>query len=206
MTDVVAPKAEPPEERLLERKDDREPVHRGRESPRPARSPGPELGRDVVQHLGAGGSGRLGHPDVKAGVVDEDDEVVASGPKVVPHGAQEPPMRSQLCHDLHHAEGREPLHAIAEGGARALHERPTERLDLRVGMSGEEGADHAGAVEITRGLAGGDEDTRRGPCDHPAAGAASGVVRTASATRSASASAARPSSPVTTTARSPRTA
>ena len=54
MTDVFAPEAEPAEERLLERQDHREPVHRGREPSRPAWPPGPELRRDVVQHLGAG--------------------------------------------------------------------------------------------------------------------------------------------------------
>ena len=56
-------------------------------------------------------------------------------------------------------------------------------------------AHHAGAVEIARRLASGDEDARSGARDHQDAGAASGGVRTASATRSASASAARPSSP-----------
>ena len=52
MSHVLAPEAEPAEEALLEREHDGEPVDRGGEPAGPPRPPGPELGRNVVEHLG----------------------------------------------------------------------------------------------------------------------------------------------------------
>ena len=97
MAHVLAAEPESAEERLLERQDDREPVHRGRQPPRALRPPGPELRRDVVQDLGARRARRLGHPQVKAGIVDQDDEVVAAGAEILPQRAQEPEMCAAAC-------------------------------------------------------------------------------------------------------------
>src|SRR5215211_5677755 len=206
MTDVVAPESEPPEEMLLERQDHGQAIDRGREPPSPSRAPGPELRRNVVEHLGPRLSRRLGHADVKARVVDQDDEVVAVRAKVGPERSQQPEVGAELGHHLYQTEGRQPLHRVPDRSARRGHPGAAERLDERIRMARAERLDDAGAVEVARGLAGGDEDARGGSCDHPTAGMASGDVRTASATRSARASALLPSSPLTTTSRSPRTA
>ena len=128
------------------------------------------------------------------------------GPEVGPERAQQPQVGAELGHDLHQPEGREPFHRIADRGPGGRHARSAERFDRGIGVPGAQRLDDAGAVKITRGLAGGDEDARGGPSNHPTAGTASGDVRTASATRSARARALRPSSPLTTTSRSPCTA
>ena len=130
MADVVAPETQPAEEALLERQHHREPVHRRGEPPRPTRPPGPELRRDVVEDLGAGLPRRLGHADVEAGVVDEDDEVVSVRPEVGPERAQEPQVGAQLGHDLHQAEGGEPFHRIAHRARPAAAMRGPPRASI----------------------------------------------------------------------------
>ena len=127
MADVVAPEPEPAEEPLLEGEHHGEPVDRGREPAGPSRPPGPELGRNVVEHLGPRPPRRLGHADVKAGIVDEDDEVVAAGSEVGPERAEQPEVRSELGDHLHQAESGEAFHRVADGRPGGGHAGPAER-------------------------------------------------------------------------------
>ena len=77
---------------------------------------------------------------------------------------------AELGDDLHQAERREPFHRVADGRAGRGHARAAQGLDHRLGVAGSQRPDDAGAVEVARGLAGGDEDARGGSRDHPARG------------------------------------
>ena len=166
MSDILASEPQSAEEHLLERQHHRQPVHRRGEPARPARPPGPQLRRDVVQDLGAGGVRGLGHPDVEAGIVDQDDEVVAPHFEIIPEGSQEPVVGPDLGNDLDQPKGGEPFHPIPQRGAGLSHLRAPEGLDGGIGVACPECADHTGPVEIARRLASGDEDARRAPLNH----------------------------------------
>src|SRR5712691_7014978 len=84
MSHVLAPEAQAPEERLLEGKHHGQAVDRGGEAPRATWTPGPELGRNVVEHFGPRAARGLGDPDVEAGIVDQDDQVIPSGFEIPP--------------------------------------------------------------------------------------------------------------------------
>ena len=169
------------------------------------RPPRPELRRDVVQHRDAGAVRRLGHMQVKPGIVDENDEVVAVARELALHAAQQQVVRGNLLDDLHDAERREALHRKQHPGTRLGHARPPEGIERGVWQPFAQRAHHCRPMEIARWLARGKEDAGAGDRHAPPC-TGSGVVVTASVTRRASASAARPSSPVITASRSPRTA
>ena len=69
MTHVIAVKTELTEERLLERENHSQPIHRGGKPACPPRPPGPQLRGDVVQDLRPARMRRFGNPNVKARIV-----------------------------------------------------------------------------------------------------------------------------------------
>ena len=148
MSHVVAPEPEPPEEGLLEREHDGEPVDRGGEPARALGPPRPELRSDVVEDLGARGARRFGDAQMETGIVDEDDQIVAACAEVFPKRPQQPPVGAELAEDLDDAEGREALHRIAHRRARLRHARAAERVDRGVGVPCAQSANDAGAVQI----------------------------------------------------------
>src|SRR5919107_565313 len=203
---ILAADAKPAEELLLERQYNRQPVYRSSQPASSFRPPGPELGSDVVQHLGAGPVSRFGHTKMKTRVVNQDGQIVPADAEVSLERSKQTIVGPDLGDHLNHSEGGQTLHGVADRGARRFHLRAAQRLDGGTGIAPRERSHDARRMKISGGLAGGDEDARLTPPVHQCVEAASGWVRTASATRSASASAARPSSPRTTTSRWPRTA
>src|SRR5262249_32343685 len=206
VADILTSETEVAEEPLLERQDHREPIDGGGEAPCAAGVPGPELRGNVVEHLGSRLASGFLDAKVEAWVVDQNDEIVATGAKIVPERMQQAKVGAQLRDHLHEAEGRQTFDGIANHRPRFGHSRSPERFDCRIGMTSTQRAHDASAMKVPRRLAGGNEDSRGWTGDHPTGMVASGDIRTASATRSASARAARPSSPRTTTSRPPRTA
>ena len=192
------------EELGLEREDHRDAVDRGGKAPGPPRPPGPELGRDVVERTHSGFPGRLGEPDVEAGIVDGNHEIVAARAEVAGELAEQPQMRGDLAEDFEEADDGVALHRKPHGRTRGLECGSPECVDDRVGPAPSQGPHHGGGMRIPGGFAGRHEDSRGTACLH-ATGRTTGDA-IAAVTRSASASAARPSAPLTTVSRSPRTA
>ena len=89
---VLAPKTEVAEEALLEGQHHRQPIDGRGEPAGAARSPGPELRGNVVEDFGSRLACRFSHPEVKSGVIDQDDEVVAAGSEIVPERTEEAEM------------------------------------------------------------------------------------------------------------------
>jgi hypothetical protein len=146
--DVITPKTQLAEERLLEREHDRETIDCRGEPAGPARTPGPELWGDVVEDLGAGRMRRLGHPEVETGIVYQDYEVVAPALKIVAHGAQQPVVRSNFGKHLDDTEGGQSLHPVSERCPRLLHPGPPQRLDRGAGIPLPQRSDDSGGMEI----------------------------------------------------------
>src|SRR5438093_419448 len=79
-------------ERFFERQNDRELSHRS-QLPHPTGRPGPHLGSDVIEDGDPRGGGLRSHAQMVAGIVDENHQIVASGPEreadAAEHGPQE---------------------------------------------------------------------------------------------------------------------
>ncbi len=162
MADVVAPEPQAAEKTLLERQHHGEAIHRRGQPPGPARPPCPELGRDVVEHLGSRLARRFGHTQVKAGIVDQDDEIVPAGAEFFAQRAEEPDVGAELGDDLHQSERREPFDGIADHGARFGHAGASRAPRWSRRDSARAGRHDARAVKVTRWLAGGNEDAGGG--------------------------------------------
>ena len=101
----------------------RQSVYRRGEPACPTRPPGPELRRNVVQDLRAGPMRRLGHPEVEAGIVDQDDEVIAPHFEIIPESPQQPIVGPDLGDHFDQPKRGEPLHPITQRGAGLIHLR-----------------------------------------------------------------------------------
>jgi hypothetical protein len=108
----------------------------------------------------------FGYPDVEAGIVDQDNQVVAPHLEVLLERPEQTIVGSDLCDHLDQAEGRESLHPVPQRGSGLSHLRTAEGLDGGGGIPHPERANHACPVEIARRLASGDEDARCTPLDH----------------------------------------
>src|SRR5437667_6775433 len=117
MADVLASKTQVAEEALLERQHHREAIDCRREPPGATGMPRPELRRNVVEHLGYRLASRFGHAKMEAGIVNQNDEVVAPGPKIVAERVQQAEMRAELRDHLHETERGQPFDRIADSGA-----------------------------------------------------------------------------------------
>src|SRR5204863_6580402 len=83
MAHVLGPEPQTFEEGLLEGEDHGQTVYRRGQPVSSFGVPGPELRRNVVQDLGAAPVSCLGHSQIEAGIVHQDDQVVPAGPKIV---------------------------------------------------------------------------------------------------------------------------
>ena len=64
-----------------------------------------------------------------AGIVHEDDEVIAVGLERLAHAGQQPEMGRELPERFDEAHHRHPLHAVQHGGPRGLEGGAAERLE-----------------------------------------------------------------------------
>jgi hypothetical protein len=166
VANVLAPKPESFEKHLLERQHHRQPVYRGREPPSPAGTPGPELGRDVVQHFCAHRVRRFRHSNVETGIVHQNDKIVSAQVEIIPERPQQAIVRPDLGDYFYQTECREPFHPIPEGGASSGDLGAAQGLDDGIRIAGPESANDARSVEIARRLAGRNKDARPGSPDH----------------------------------------
>jgi hypothetical protein len=97
---------------------------------------------------------------MKAGIVDQDDQVVAPLGESAAKGAEELVVGRDLVEDLGETHHGVLLHRPDHGRAGLTDQGPTERLDHRVGEPGPERPHHGGAVEIATRLPGRDQDFR----------------------------------------------
>jgi hypothetical protein len=82
VSNIFAANAEPAEECLLEGQYHREPIYSGREPAGTLGSPGPKLGCDEVEHLRPGLVRSFSHPQVEAGIIRQDDQLVPPSLKI----------------------------------------------------------------------------------------------------------------------------
>src|SRR5438552_15736425 len=156
-------------------------------------------------HRDAGGARRRRRAQVVAGVVHEDDEIVALRPERAAHPGQQPEVGRDLPQGFDKAHHRHPLHAVQDRGSRGLQRRAAERLEACVWKAASQRRHDGGGVRVPPWL------TRRNVDPRPPIGAhgrvvARGEAWMASATRKASASACAPAAPDTRTSSSPRAA
>jgi hypothetical protein len=141
-----------PKEAGLEGEDHREGVDGPRETRRASGPPSPELRRDVVQNGHTCLAGRLGHTQVKPGIVDQQHQIVLASPKGPVQGAEQAPMRRHLSPHLDESHDGVGFHRVPDGGAGRRHTGATEGIDRRVREATEELRDHRRPVQVARGF------------------------------------------------------
>jgi hypothetical protein len=149
-----------PEERLFEREDDGQAPHRLELADTP-HAPRPHLRRDVVEHGDSGLRGRGCGAQVIAGIVHQDDQIVALGAERLAHAAEQAVMGGDLGQGLDEPDDGERLHAVEHGRARALEQRTAKRFQLDAGQALPQGRRHGGGVRVPRRFARRDVDARR---------------------------------------------
>jgi hypothetical protein len=109
---------------------------------------------------------RLGHPEVEAGIVHQDYQIIATHPEVSLERPKQAVVSPNLRDDFNHAECRQTFHWITDSGARLLHPSPAQCFEDSRGVTPGERAYDLGRMKISGGLAGGDENARRAPRLH----------------------------------------
>jgi hypothetical protein len=136
------------EDRLLKRKDHRQPIDETGHAPGPAPPPGPHLGRDVEEHRNATAMGLAGHQLIEAGIVHQHH----GGRPVAVHTplqpAHHPPVTGNAGDDLHQAGGRELGHVDAHVHAGGTQLGAANADHLQVGPLPAEGLHQMPAMEV----------------------------------------------------------